>query len=243
MKKRNKGILAALLVILVVTAIASGSTLAYFAARESKINRVIVGSVDIVIMEPGYPSPPPTDSVPGDSYTKDPTISVTDNEAYVRFQVQFIDRDTDTPITDAVRIAKIWKTLYFTDKLGTIASWYHGEGYGTDHSTATSYTEAELAGAAHINPLFLKNAYNNAQTQLAPAGSIEYYYFDGILSSADGRVQLFDTVIIPMDWGQEDLDLLGEFNIEFQGQAIQTSGFTSATQAFAALDGEIARVP
>ena len=50
---------------------------------------------------------------------------------------------------------------------------------------------------------------------------------------------LFTNVVVPTDWSQVQLDVVGSFSIDVVVEAIQAKNFANATAAFAALDNEI----
>ena len=66
-----------------------------------------------------------------------------------------------------------------------------------------------------------------------------YYNYNGIFEKND-EVTLFDTVKIPAGWNQNDLAVLGAYKLVIRAEAIQSFGFETAEEAFAALDSEIA---
>ena len=46
---------------------------------------------------------------------------------------------------------------------------------------------------------------------------------------------LFTNVVIPTNWGNKDMEQIGRFQIIVSAEAIQSNGFASAQDAFAAL--------
>ena len=52
---------------------------------------------------------------------------------------------------------------------------------------------------------------------------------------------MFDFVVIPTDWTQTDIAVLGNFNIVVTAQAIQAENIANADAAFKALDNEITK--
>lgn len=71
------------------------------------------------------------------------------------------------------------------------------------------------------------------------ADGVYTYTYNNILKKGDSAT-LFSNIVIPTDWNRARLSLLGEYQIEIYAQAIQTSNFNSADEAFTALDAEIA---
>ena len=65
------------------------------------------------------------------------------------------------------------------------------------------------------------------------------YNYNGIFEEGS-EVILFDAVKIPTAWNQTDISVLGSYKLVIRAEAIQSSGFDSAEDAYKALDGEIA---
>ena len=68
--------------------------------------------------------------------------------------------------------------------------------------------------------------------------SKRYYVYNGVFKENSTAV-LFDTVKIPSQWNQDDVGVLGEYKIVVKAEAIQSANFSTAEEAFEALDGEI----
>ena len=69
-------------------------------------------------------------------------------------------------------------------------------------------------------------------------GTKHYYNYIGKFSEG-AEVVLFDSVSIPSEWNQEDMNTLGEYEIVIRAEAIQYENFNSQEDAFSALDNEI----
>ncbi|MBP5730472.1 MAG: hypothetical protein J6X19_04620, partial [Clostridia bacterium] len=54
-----------------------------------------------------------------------------------------------------------------------------------------------------------------------------------------GKVALFTNLVVPTDWSQVQLDVVGAFKINVVVEAIQAKNFDTPAEAFAALDEEI----
>ena len=94
----------------------------------------------------------------------------------------------------------------------------------------TPYSLEQLKSVARVNADF---------TLKSGADGVDTYTYNNILKKGDSAT-LFSNIVIPTDWNRARLSLLGEYQIEIYAQAIQTSNFNSADEAFAALDAEIA---
>jgi len=226
MKTRSNKNIIAILAVVLVAAIAIGVTLAYLNDSQSVTNTFTVGDLDIALEEPGYPGDPEKPNTPGTSYPKDPTTEAVAGDGYMRMVVDFIDTDSGEHITGA-RLAKIISTLFYDPdgefELGVIDE---------DVPLALHYEESALAGLANFNPDDFIMATDGSVT-----GTYVFEY-DGIF--IEGTIAtLFTSVIIPCDWDQYDMQVLGSYKIVVQAQAIQASNFADAAEAFAALDGAI----
>ena len=72
------------------------------------------------------------------------------------------------------------------------------------------------------------------------ADTITYTYeYERVLAAGEDAT-LFTSVTIPKEFTNAEMEKLGDFNIDIQGQAIQADGFANADAAFAALDTELA---
>lgn len=92
---KKKLLVAALAVILVVTAIA-GASLAYLTDKDSETNVFTVGNVDIDLTEPNWDATGEAEAVdvyPGEPLAKDPTVeNVGKNPCFVRISVSALDQ-------------------------------------------------------------------------------------------------------------------------------------------------------
>ena len=225
MKTRSNKNSIAILAVVLVAAIAIGVTLAYLNDSQSVTNTFTVGDLDIALEEPSYPTDPTKPNTPGTSYPKDPTTEAVVGDGYMRMVVEIIDTDSDARITDAGRLAKILKTLFY-DPAGDFELGVIDENV----PFALHYSESDLAGLPNFN-------LDDFIMDDSVPGLIVFEY-DGIFT--EGSIAtLFTSVIIPCDWDQTDMQLLGNYKIVVQSQAIQSSNFANAAEAFAALDGAI----
>jgi len=242
--KRNLSILCA--VILSASTIIGG-TIAYFSDAEERVNPFTTAGntggsgVDIDLEEPNWDPDDAEDMFPGSTITKDPTIINTEGPVYTRFIVEFIDKDTQNRITGA-RALKIQQLLFHDVRFAAGQS-------PTSLVAGTSYAETAYPGATILPSVGtqLMRIYNSAQFTLdtARGGSGLYYYNytagtganQGVLATG-GRAVLFTHVVIPANWNQTDLELLGNFDIVVKAQAIQTANMPSLAAAMTALDTE-----
>lgn len=227
MTKRKK-LLTGSLAMCLVAAVAIGSTLAFMTDSEKATNTLTVGSnLDIDLDEPNWEdSTDGKDMTPGSTEVKDPTIEEVEGSSYMRAIVTIIDTETDEQITDEDRLDLIWQTIRFDSTYQAADNTV-----GTGLVEGTSYSLEQLESYPTVNPAF------TAVPAKATDGQ-EYYNYNKILNKGE-KVALFTNIVIPTDWNQDQLTLLGKFKVEIFAQAIQSQNFASADAAFAALDAEI----
>lgn len=226
--KRNISVLSA---VVLSAAVIIGGTLAYFHDKEDIKNpfSTAKGGVDITITEPNYDPDTSKDITPGTTLTKDPTITNNEGEAYARFVVKLVEKDTDTVITDSARASKILATIFYDKK--------YADGTGSVIQAGKSYAASEIAALVGTD---LMTPVNTDFTLDTTRSSDGVYYFNYTGTMAKGDVaKLFTHVSIPSDWTQEDIDAVGDFDLIVEGQAIQKANIADAATAFDALDEEL----
>lgn len=124
---KKKLLVAALAVIMVVTAIA-GASLAYLTDKEEATNEFTVGNVDIELTEPNWDATGKAeaeDVYPGEPLAKDPTVeNVGKNPCFLRLSVSALDQFAAA--YDGAMIT--YRTDYVDGKLGE--NWVlHTDGY------------------------------------------------------------------------------------------------------------------
>lgn len=224
--KRSEKIIVGLLTLGLLAVLTVGSTMAYMTDWEDKANTFTVGTLDIALEEKNWTVGRDGDSVmPGDTFLKDPVIKGVKNDSYVRTYVIIKDGDTGETIMNENRLSLIRSMIKFD-------STYDAEKQksGTGIVSGTGYTSTAISASPMVNPSF------TAVTTNTPG---EYCYtYNSILREGDS-VALFTNVVVPTDWSQVQLDVVGSFSIDVVVEAIQAKNFANATAAFAALDNEI----
>lgn len=247
--KTKKKVLLGILSACLVVSIAAGFTLSYFNDSAEVTNKFVVGAnVDIDIDEPSWPEVPPV-VTPGISMIKDPTVTAKDGDSYMRMVVTIKDLGTDAVITDQTRVNKILETVY------------NDTGYSITNGVATTpnivpgthYKAADISAYAGFNTTNFALDTTRGET------GVYYYNYKNTATNdifktttPENTVVLFTNVVVPSDWVKADIDLLrgttanadGKlgYQIIVSAQAIQTIGFANSTEAFAALDDEIAKI-
>lgn len=223
-----------------------GGSWAYFTDSETKVNIFTMGDLELGLSEPEW-DPESEDGVPdgvnmypGYTVYKNPTIrNITSDKngetpCYARVRMDITDREGNL-VTDKDVIAMIEQMIYF-DKTydGTYTS--KGEARELVEGRIPGYCLEELETYPMINPVFVKDE------ERSTPGSAVYNYLgekgDGILYIND-EAALFTNVIVPTDWNQKQLQMVGDFHLEIRAECIQYSGFESQEAAYKALDEEI----
>lgn len=226
MKKMTRKSSIFLASVIVIAIVVSGVTLAYFHDRDQKKNAFVTAGIGLTIAEPGYNHADTKNMSIGDTITKDPTITNVKGDAYVRFVVKLVEKDSDTVITDPIRTDRILSMLYYDKK--------YTQGSGQVLDTALSYSETEVGALVGE---YLKAPVNDEftlDTQRSSTG-IYYYNYNGILASGEQKV-LFNHVVVPRDWSQADIQQMGEFDMLIRAEAIQSANINDSQAAFDALD-------
>lgn len=224
--KRGEKITLGILTAGLLAALTIGGTLAYMTDSETDTNTFTVGSLDITLEEKNWDEEDGKEVVPGDSFVKDPVVEAVENDSYVRLFVTLKDTATGKVITDSSRISLIRQTLRYD-------STYNAQTAqpGTGIKSGSSYSLADLSAFPEINPAFTADSAHSS-------AGVYCYTLNSVLKEGQKAV-LFTNAVVPTDWSQVQLDVLGGFTVEVTAQAIQAKNFSSAAEAFAALDAEI----
>ena len=138
-------------------------------------------------------------------------------DAYVRFVVRLVDKESQEVITDQARANKILSMIVYNESL----------------DDTEKYDSTAVDGMPSMNTT--QFTLDSTRSEVG-----EYYYnYNGVFSNGATAV-LFTHVIVPTDWNQTDIATLGNFDIVVVGQAIQADNMADADEAFKALDGELA---
>lgn len=239
---KKKSLIMLVCALMIVSSVAFG-TIAYLTDRAGVTNRFTIGDVDIVVDEtevdedgnpienPTYdPNDPENDDpykrteaeneyplIPGSEYVKDPTMTVAagSEEAYARMVVT---------ITNAAEIDAIFAELQ-TQYPGRFPNGFVPGEYVTGRdNTVWVYTGN-----------MVKNEVLNTYT-------LEFRYFEPVGPTGEENVELpplFETIKFPGELTNAHLSTLTDFEVRVDGHAIQTTGFTTADEAWAAFDAQM----
>ena len=231
LRSKNRRILILALVLLAV--MTAGATLAYFTDQHEAVNTFTVGNLKINLTEEWNPEDG-EDMTPGDTVIKEPIVTALSGDSYMRLLMTFIDSDTNQKIPyGSARWNKIYATLvYDPNKTHVIPG--------------DKYAESDITGM--ISGGMIARYNTSLYFQGAVVADTVHYYYKNVSAVSprsqnifyEGDVAPFITnVVIPNDWDEADIAILGEYKITFKAEAIQSSGFVGYTDAFIALDAAV----
>lgn len=214
-----------------ILGIAGLGSLSYFSDGSNVTNEVTIGGLDLEVTEDQWG--PDTDGdgqnvYPGYTVKKNPTVqNITgkvDNNSYIRATVTFLD-DAGNRISGNRRRNDLINQMIRWDENGSLVE-------------GTKYTSTRLNDFPTVNPAFTYIADKSD-----PDSGLYVYYLNDTLASAataggGESVTLFNTISLPTDWSQSELDILGDFKIDVKFEGIQEKSFDNVYDAMAALDKE-----
>lgn len=206
----KKKITAIVLVVLVLALLTMGMTLAYFTDEKEAQNVFVFGDISIDLEEPGWK--PGEDGGEDDTVMEDifPGMDFTKDPYIVN------TGDADAYVRMGVEI----NPAVLQDLTG-----------GTDEAALAKILKG-LSGAG----------WTFDRMDTTADGTIVFWYNYGVLGAKAQTSALFTAVHIPEDYKSDNVEtIMGEgriFGINVIAQAIQTVGFNSAEEAYAALDAE-----
>ena len=162
----------------------------------------------------------------GTTTAKDPIVKnekAKGNGCYFRVNLRIVDEEGNTldPSVDKARVQLILQTLW-SDPSNLI-------------DTTKAYTMSEIKSLAGVNQEYNEKAFKApVWNEKMKAWCINY---DGILDGGES-VHLFDKMVIPADYTNEEITLMGNYYVNLWVQAIQSDGFASADEALAQLSEE-----
>lgn len=240
-KRKSLSLLIVLAAILVV-----GVTYAYFTDAEEVTNVFTVGDLEIDLEEPSWTPEQGEEVPPGRVIEKDPTVEAVKGDSYMRMIVSYIDmtgsdvstdpdynKDYGAVITDPARIALIEKTIYHDiDGVLTTSGKYYLDTLG-------------LSGMINLNNLLTANSVDQTfnkedftKDAARSSAGINYYNYNTVLAKGD-KATIFTHIIVPSEWNQDELKILGSYGIVIKAEAIQVEGFANAAEAYTALDAQL----
>ena len=251
----KKGMVLAVLSLALIAAIAIGGSLAYFSDSDEVTNTFTMGKVTIDLDEPNWEEDSGLELAPGNVRVKDPTVTATQGQSYMRVRMEIVDGEGNY-ITDDAQLALILETLYYDTT-------YDASALTQNLAPDAKYSVAELNALCAQNKIHKE--YNKSKFIFAGIETgnkaVRYYNYianDGIFDAdktpADSAV-LFSNVVIPSNWHNEEIFILNGdeyettenggievtirgsgYKLRIEAQAIQSAEMASAAEAFAALN-------
>ena len=233
MSKKKNIVFIGVMVLIVGLGLIAAATYSFFTRQDSVRNSLTMGNPDIDLVEPKWNPNEARTVIPGKTMVKDPTLIGREGNNYARLVVEFYDLDTGEKITKVNRIEKIKELMYY-DK-----------SYNVDNTPVTSYIDPGSSYSSSELKTLVDNKqvitlYNTDDFKLDDSRSTDtklVFNYKNILGENDKKV-LFTNLVIPTNYKQSDLDLLGNFNIKIYAEAIQSDNTGSMSEAFKLLDGE-----
>ena len=238
--RRIAGVAAAGLAV-TLAGILMGSTSSFFTDQDAKANTFTTGDLDITLREPEWDPKKDEDGknlYPGCTLYKNPTIkNVTDEKkgaepCYARMTIQILD-NAGKEITDTKTLDLVYQTIYYDKNFRSNGQTGEESSAGLIQGREPGYCLAELSDYPMVNPLWKKDE------QRSKAACLVYNYQGtngrGILETGEEST-LFTTIVIPTDWGNEQIQRLRDFRLSVTVQAIQAVGFANMEEAQEAMD-------
>lgn len=244
MKKQVRGIFAAVAMVAAIGGV--GTTIAYFTDTDKKTNVFTMGDLELGFREPEWDTtsetgqPDGLNMYPGYTVYKNPTIkNITSDKngeepCYARIRIKITDQNGKL-IENEEALNLIHKMIYF-DKTYNGTYDRKGQAEKLVEGRVPGYSLLELSGYPMVNPLFTKDETRSSKNSLV-------YNYVG--TKKDGKLQigeeatLFTNVVVPIDWNQTEIALIGDMKLEIEAESIQCSGFATPEDAFKALDEEL----
>lgn len=197
---KNKKLFSAIALIVLISVIGVGATLAYFTDNDAAQNVLTLGHVDIDLDEPNYEGDEEyEDIVPGDVIVKDPTITLdADSEdAYVRMKME-------------IDIKKLVFSVSGNEVVGE---------KDLDPELLTSAIKDIMEGAAGTTGLSeqieAKGWYYNEEDG--------YYYYCEKLTQDNNTTVFFEQVELPVTWGNDMAETV--IRLDVFAEAIQADNY------------------
>ncbi len=226
-KRHTTAIVAVCVLVLLCMMPRLSPTAAYFAASDNARHVFVLESgVKISLTEDWGFKGSELNLAPGLTVVKRPTVTNKDGSCYMRALVKITDSKTGKvldPSADAERLRLILGTIWRDPNNSLNAGGFY------------SIQDIQALAGKGVTSLYNSRDFA-APVYLDGIGSYSFEYKgvmqNGVMST------LFDKVVVPADYDQNDFALMGDYTISVQAQAIQANGFSSQEQAMGALNVE-----
>lgn len=111
----TKKIALVLCLVVLVGVFAIKGTMSYLEAEQSVTNVFTLGDIEVGLTEPNWDEDDGLGLYPGDSFTKDPTITAISGDIYFRVKVE-LTFEAGTVVADASDL--VWQTIYYNSVQG-----------------------------------------------------------------------------------------------------------------------------
>lgn len=230
--KKTAGMIAA---VLLCTA-GAYQTYSYFTEKEEVTNVFTVGDFDISLKEPEW-NAQDGDGVnmyPGYTVYKNPTVKnmtdpgVGEQPCYLQMRMKIQDEKGEM-ITDQKTLEMIRKTIRYDASYS--GDWSQtGNAQKLQQGRIPGYSEADMEDIPMVNP-----AFREVNTEKTGEYLFQYEGGDDGIMKAGEEAVLFTNIVIPTNWGNQDMAQVGRFQIIVSAEAIQSNGFASREDAFETL--------
>lgn len=233
MKKRI--VIIALVVALLATCF--GGTLAYLKDTHAVKNTFTTGEVYITLTETGAVNGENSyHLIPGKTYTKDPTITLKSGSenAYLAAVITVKLPNADLDLMKG-------KTMNLVHPDHEDMLLVGGLLEGSEYVQSVSPKDHPLSGK---NNMLVYGTDEYSIYQIPNSAKNEwtiYMFFEGA-KTAGTEIELFDTIKVPANWGNAEMDAIEGMTIEVNAYAVQAEGFadcyTAMTKAFGGDGGQ-----
>ena len=224
---------------LLLIGVAIGVTYSFFTyTPNSSLSKFELGNVEISFSESSNVE---VSYLPGTTIIKDPTVKVEKGNPYVRVIVEFYDADTNELITDQSRLMNIANTIsydptYNLNNNPVTSKLVPGVSYKTTDRAFSDYR-----GNYTSNTTAMTIAFNTSTFTLDKSSSsiskLVFVANMGNPTTEGSTYTLFTNIVVPSNWGNSRIDTMGNFVIKLRAEAVQSSGFSSYSEAFSQISG------
>ncbi len=197
---KNRKLLTAVVLMVLIGAIGVGATLAYFTDNDVAQNVLTLGHVDIDLDEPNYEGDEEYENiVPGDVIIKDPTITLDEDseDAYLRVKME-------------IDIKKLVFAVSSNEVVGEI---------DLDPQVKADAIKDIMDGAAGTLGLAAQIESNNWFYNETDG----YYYFNEKMTQDNNQAVFFTQVELPVTWGNEMAETV--IRLDVYAEAIQADNY------------------
>lgn len=229
---KKKSLLLGLTAVIIISALAVGGTLAYFTSADRADNTFTIGSVAIKLFE--HDVDKVTDRIGLSAWVTKPYEGTETEVNAITYEGVY--PGAVLPKDPTIRnTGKNSAYVRMKVTISNASAWKSKIAAGTDLTTI-------FGGYVNAN-------WNRAAiTEDTAKDTITYVYnYNGILAAGGTTGALFTSVTIPTAFNNDEMSAIGgkegQFTMNITAEAIQAEGFTTASDAFSALNGQLTPLP